>query len=69
MSFYHRKQFLEEYKDRFQKILIKDAKEFPVKVLSVDAQYLYKNNVDQIVTLIAQIRSKIGLFSQYFSEK
>jgi len=31
MTYYHKKKFLEEYKDRFQKILIKDCKEFPIK--------------------------------------
>ena len=38
MSFYHRKKFLEEYKDRFQKILIKDCKEFPIKELGIESQ-------------------------------
>lgn len=31
MSFFHRKRFLEEYKMRFQKILIKDCKTFPIR--------------------------------------
>ena len=39
ISFFHRKKFLEEYKDRFQKILIKDCKEFPIKIIPrVDQQ-------------------------------
>ena len=31
ISFYHKKRFLEEFKMRFQKILIKDCKKFPIK--------------------------------------
>ncbi len=31
MTFFHRKRFLDEFKMRFQKILIKDAKRFPIK--------------------------------------
>ncbi|MEO9144725.1 MAG: TaqI-like C-terminal specificity domain-containing protein, partial [Ginsengibacter sp.] len=38
MTFYHKKKFLEEYKDRFQKILIKDCKEFPIKKISKENQ-------------------------------
>ena len=37
MTFYHRKRFLEEYKMRFQKILIKDCKKFPIKISSNDS--------------------------------
>jgi len=36
MTFYHRKRFLEEYKMRFQKILIKDCKKFPIKISTND---------------------------------
>lgn len=32
MTFYHKKRFLEEYKMRFQKILIKDCKKFPIMI-------------------------------------
>ncbi|WP_407971011.1 Eco57I restriction-modification methylase domain-containing protein [Burkholderia pyrrocinia] len=33
MTFYHRKKFLDEFKMRFQKILIKDARRFPIHVI------------------------------------
>jgi type I restriction-modification system DNA methylase subunit len=49
MSFYHKKKFLEEFKDRFQKILIKDAKLFPIKVLDLNSQIPYSNLVNQII--------------------
>ena len=45
MSFYHRKKFLEEYKDRFQKILIKDCKEFPIKELGIESQSSFVDRV------------------------
>jgi hypothetical protein len=32
MTFYHRKRFLDEFKMRFQKILIKDCRRFPMHV-------------------------------------
>jgi len=31
MTFYHRKKFLDEFKMRFQKILIKDCRLFPIR--------------------------------------
>ncbi len=33
MSFYHRKKFLDEFKMRFQKILIKDCKLLPIRTI------------------------------------
>jgi hypothetical protein len=33
MTFYHSKKFLDEFKMRFQKILIKDARRFPIRVI------------------------------------
>jgi type I restriction-modification system DNA methylase subunit len=32
MTFYHRKKFLDEFKMRFQKILIKDCRRFPIRL-------------------------------------
>jgi len=48
MSFYHRKKYLEEFKDRFQKILIKDCKLFPMKPVGTKVQ-------EQFIPLVAQI--------------
>jgi hypothetical protein len=31
MTFYHRKKYLDEFKMRFQKILIKDCRRFPIR--------------------------------------
>ena len=50
MSFYHKKKFLEEYKDRFQKILIKDCKKFPIKRISIDQQTPFIAKVDIIIS-------------------
>ena len=49
ISFYHKKKFLEEYKDRFQKILIKEAKLLPIRVLSIEQQQNYVPHVDKII--------------------
>lgn len=51
ISYYHRKKFLEEFKDRFQKILIKDAKLFPVKPIDIDTQKLFIPKVDEMILL------------------
>ena len=48
MSYYHRKTFLEEFKDRFQKILIKDAKEFPIKLVCSDLEEKVVNLVNEM---------------------
>jgi type I restriction-modification system DNA methylase subunit len=50
MSFYLRKKFFEEYKDRFQKILIKDCKEFPIKQISIDSQKVFVEEVRLIIS-------------------
>jgi hypothetical protein len=47
MSFYHTKKFLDENKDTFQKILIQDAKKFPLPE---------KYNSDDLVSKIDSIR-------------
>ena len=66
MSFYHKKQFLEEYKDRFQKILIKDAKEFPIRVTSLEEQSEYKAVVESITTKIAKKVKLVNSFLKFF---
>jgi len=48
MSYYHRKTFLEEFKDRFQKILIKDAKKFPIKQVCNDLEERSVNLVNEM---------------------
>lgn len=50
MSYYHRKTFLEEFKDRFQKILIKDAKLFPVKKVDLKEQEKVSELVSKLIT-------------------
>jgi len=51
MSFYHRKKFLDEFKMRFQKVLIKDCKRFPIKILSTNES----SRQEQLVNLVKQI--------------
>lgn len=45
ITFYHKKKFLEEFKDRFQKILIKDCKEFPIKGIETNYQKIFVEKV------------------------
>jgi predicted type IV restriction endonuclease len=58
MSFYHRKRFLEEYKMRFQKILIKDCKKFPVR-LTTDR--IIRKNLIASVNLILKLKKNIAV--------
>jgi type I restriction-modification system DNA methylase subunit/predicted type IV restriction endonuclease len=51
MSFYHSKKYLDEFKMRFQKILIKDCKRFPIKI--IPSQNISQQ--DQLVSLVKQI--------------
>ena len=36
MTFYHRKKYLDEFKMRFQKVLIRDCKRFPIRTINFD---------------------------------
>jgi hypothetical protein len=50
---------LEEFKDRFQKILIKDAKEFPIKQLDETNQQKFEIAVNKIVASTDVLRKQI----------
>jgi len=64
MSFYHRKKYLEEYKDRFQKILIKDCKEFPIKTISNEQQEPFFVKVNQMLSLNKQLQAVAETFQR-----
>jgi len=49
MTYYHRKKFLDKYKSRFQKILIKDCKLFPIKVINKQEQAQFSLIIDKIL--------------------
>jgi hypothetical protein len=56
MTFYHQKKFLDEYKMRFQKILIKDCKRFPVRHMDF-TNPTEKAAHDKMVTLVERMLS------------
>lgn len=60
MTFYHRKKFLDEFKMRFQKILIKDARRFPIRVIAPT------NKTDQAAhdKLVALVEKMLKLHQQ-----
>lgn len=65
MSFYHRKKFLDEFKMRFQKILIKDCKRFPIR--SIDFYNpADKARHERMVQLVEQM---LGLQKQLHNAK
>jgi type I restriction-modification system DNA methylase subunit/REP element-mobilizing transposase RayT len=51
MAFYHKKKFLDEYKDRFQKILIKDCKNFPIRTIGYEQQQPYTGLIKLMLSL------------------
>lgn len=54
MTFYHRKKYLDEFKMRFQKILIKDARRFPIHNITSKTE---KTVHDRIIANVKQILS------------
>ncbi len=54
MTFYHRKKYLDEFKMRFQKILIKDCRRFPIHMVNYD-EPTDKAQHDKMVTLVEQM--------------
>jgi type I restriction-modification system DNA methylase subunit len=51
MSFYHKEKYLDPYKTLFQKILIANAKKFPIKIISNEKQKSFNENIDKIIEL------------------
>ena len=64
MSFYHKKKFLEEYKDRFQKILIKDCKNFPIKPITLEQQQPFIEKAD----LMLSLNKEFHIFQNQFTD-
>lgn len=56
MTFYHRKKFLDEFKMRFQKILIKDARRFPIRVIAPTNKTDQASH-DKLVVLVEKMRT------------
>jgi dsDNA-binding SOS-regulon protein len=54
MTFYHRKKFLDEFKMRFQKILIKDCRRFPIRRINFTDK-AEKAAHDRMVKLVEQM--------------
>jgi len=51
MTYYHRKQYLDEFKMRFQKILIKDCRRLPIREIDEASKPERKLRSDLIVTV------------------
>jgi hypothetical protein len=54
MTFYHQKKFLDEFKMRFQKILIKDCKCFPIRPINF-SDPVDKARHDRMVSLVERM--------------
>jgi len=65
MTFYHRKKFLDEYKMRFQKILIKDCRRFPIRPVNLTTPRNGRCH-DHMVVLVNQM---LGLHQQLATAK
>ena len=51
INFYHKEKYLDPSKNLFQKILIANAKTFPIKILSLEKQRPHINLVDKMLSL------------------
>ena len=63
LTFFHRKRFLDEFKMRFQKVLIKDCKQFPIREinLSNSQEQKFHNDITDAVIRILGLNEKIQL--------
>jgi hypothetical protein len=61
MTFYHSKKFLDEFKMRFQKILIKDARRFPIRVIE-PTNKIDQTTHDKLVILVDKMLTQQKLF-------
>ena len=59
MTYYHRKRFLDEYKMRFQKILIKDCKRFPIRILDTARRRDLAKKIGQLAKKLTQYTRSI----------
>ncbi len=69
ISFYHRKKYLEEFKDRFQKILIKDAKDFPIKQIHETNQEQFIDAIKKVMSSTNKLRIEISAFDELIQSK
>lgn len=60
MTFYHRKRFLEEYRMRFQKILIKDCKRFPMPRVESEHQRQVAADIEGLVARMLDVQGWIA---------
>ena len=65
MTFYHRKKYLDEFKMRFQKILIKDCKRFPIRSIDFDdqAEASRHNKIVALVERMLELHKKLTVAS------
>ena len=58
MSYYHKEKYLDPTKTLFQKILIANAKRFPIKAISISEQ----DKVVELVEKIIKLNKKLSQF-------
>lgn len=63
MTFYHRKKFLDGFKMRFQKILIRDCKRFPIAALdfSKSSQRALHDEISKKVANLVELTKRRSL--------
>jgi len=63
MTFYHRKKYLDEFKMRFQKILIKDCRRLPIQKIDLSDPN-HKSQHDKMVKLVRSMLEKTKKVSE-----
>ncbi len=62
ITYYHKYKFLDLEKELFQKILIANCKQFPIKSIPIVEQQIFVSKADNIIDLNIELQKKINRF-------
>ncbi|PIQ34822.1 MAG: hypothetical protein COW63_03075 [Bacteroidetes bacterium CG18_big_fil_WC_8_21_14_2_50_41_14] len=62
ITYYHKYKFLDLEKELFQKILIANCKQFPIKTIPIEEQQIFVSKADNIIELNIVLQKKINRF-------
>ena len=62
ITYYHKYKFLDLEKELFQKILIANCKQLPIKAIPIEEQQIFVSKADSIIELNLGLQKKINRF-------
>ncbi|HCY43344.1 MAG TPA: restriction endonuclease subunit M [Prolixibacteraceae bacterium] len=69
INYYHKYRFLDIEKDLFQKILIANCKQFPIKLIEIERQKYFAELADQMLSLTKQLLETSRRFQRTIQRK